>query len=71
MAKFMRIVVRRSGQIIDVPIDEGNTFVNCVMQMRLTGFALDGRINAYVPLDSIELAMQIDTDAGTTGMTKQ
>jgi hypothetical protein len=71
MPKYVRMVIKRSGQIIDMPIQDGNSFANCIMQMRIQGFAMDTRINAYVPIESVELAMEIDLDVGTSGMTKQ
>jgi hypothetical protein len=71
MPKYVRMIIKRSGQIIDMPIQEGNSFVNAIMQMRVQGFAMDPQINAYVPIESVELAMEINLDAGTQGMTKQ
>jgi hypothetical protein len=71
MAKYARLVIKRSGQIIDMPIVDGNSFVNCMMQMRMQGFAIDTTINAYVPIESVELAMEINLDSGAQGMTRQ
>jgi hypothetical protein len=71
MAKFVRFIVKDSNQIIDVPLDEGNTFPNLIMFARLQGFVLDPRLNVFLPIDSVKYAIQIEMDSGVQDMTKQ
>jgi hypothetical protein len=71
MAKLARFVIRGSSMSMDIPIDEGNTFCNLILQCRQQGFVLDQRANAYVPMGDVHYAFQIETDIGTVGMTKQ
>lgn len=70
MARMARIQIVDSNQIFDVPIDDGNSFANYMLQVRQQGFLLDGRINAYIPHDQIKYAFQVETVA-VQGMTKQ
>lgn len=55
---------------IDVPIAEGNTFTNLMLQSRVQGFILDASVNAYLPFSMIAVAFQVETET-TTGMTRQ
>ena len=68
--KYARVFVEQ-GMAFDFPIMEGNTFPNFMMQARMQGFLLDSSINAYVPINNIRYALQIENIDGTTGMTKQ
>jgi hypothetical protein len=73
MGKYARLYIEcedGARQFIDVPISEGNTFPNLMMQIRMQGYYLDGQINVYVPLDQIKMAFQIE-QASTAGMTRQ
>ena len=57
---------------LDLPIAEGNTFANLMLQIRNQGFALDPSLNAYVKAESIVAAFQLEMDAlPVAGMTKQ
>ena len=71
--KLCRIILNdpvENRQTIDVPIADGNTFPNIIMQIRMQGFLLDGQMNVYVPLSQIKWAMQVETET-TQGMTRQ
>lgn len=70
MTRMARIQIVDSNQIFDVPIDDGNSFVNFMLQVRQQGFLIDAKINAYIPHDQIKYAFQIEMTA-VQGMTKQ
>lgn len=71
MAKLARFVIRDASMAVDIPIDEGNTFCNLILQCRQQNFVLDQRANAYLPMKSVHYAFQVETDISTAGMTKQ
>ena len=71
MAKLAQFTIRDTNEKFSIPIDDGNTFANLIIQIRMQGFVLDGRVNVYFPHDAIKYAIQIETEIGTSGMTKQ
>lgn len=46
---------------VDMPLKQGNSFLNFVSQTRMEGFCCDERV--YVPLDNIALMLPLDLGA--------
>lgn len=69
--KYVRVILKDTDDVLHFPIDEGNSFVNLIIQWRTQGFALDATVNTYVPVDEIKWACQVELTDPVSGMTKQ